>query len=316
MSILTSKRKTGFLGFLLCIKSVLGLAGDLVNVENPVFKYLLTYKMSQDHLELFFSAVRASGGWNNNLTTRQFIAAYKQLLMRHNIEGGRGNCTSQDDTQILSSVKDQSEINSQRTGISEVAIARRYDLGVREPVTTDHDYCDVPNAIELSEYKGAAISYIAGYAVKMVEKRIHCMQCKTALSSSKDLLPDLFVTWKTNGGLKLPSLEVIKICEETEKCIVRMLNATGGGLPHIAGLSSAIARTVLHVCVESGVFSTLDQHMFDSTVVNNHIFTLIKCCCESYVKTRMHHLSKMRNGRMHDKVVRKQFLKLVLFSHQ
>ena len=88
MSILTSKRKTGFLGFLLCIKSVLGLAGDLVNVENPVLKYLLTYKMSQDHLELFFSAVRASGGWNNNPTTRQSIAAYKQLLMKHNIEGG------------------------------------------------------------------------------------------------------------------------------------------------------------------------------------------------------------------------------------
>jgi hypothetical protein len=46
-----SKRKTGFLGFLLCINAVVGLAEDLVNVENPVLKYLLTYKMSQDHLE-------------------------------------------------------------------------------------------------------------------------------------------------------------------------------------------------------------------------------------------------------------------------
>jgi hypothetical protein len=30
-SILTSKRKTGFLGFLLCINAVVGLAEDLVN---------------------------------------------------------------------------------------------------------------------------------------------------------------------------------------------------------------------------------------------------------------------------------------------
>jgi hypothetical protein len=103
-SILTSKRKTGFLGFLLCINAVVGLAEDLVNAENPVLKYLLTYKMSQDHLELFFSAVRACGGWNNNPTTRQFIAAYKQLMMRHNIEGGRGNCTPQDNTEILNSL--------------------------------------------------------------------------------------------------------------------------------------------------------------------------------------------------------------------
>ena len=95
-SILTSKRKTGFLGFLFCIQSVVGLARELATAENPMLKYLLTYKVSQDHLELFFSAVRACGGWNNN-PTRQFTAAYKHPL-RHNIEGGRGNCTPQDDT--------------------------------------------------------------------------------------------------------------------------------------------------------------------------------------------------------------------------
>jgi len=39
-------------------------------------KYLLTYKFSQDHIELFFGAVRSTGGFNNNPT------AYKRLLMR------------------------------------------------------------------------------------------------------------------------------------------------------------------------------------------------------------------------------------------
>ena len=199
----------------------MGLAEDLVNAENPILKYLLTYKMSQDHLELFFSAVRACGGWNNNPTTRQFVVAYKQLLMRHNVEGGRGNCTPQDDTEILNSVQDQHEINSVPTGISNVAIARRYDLEMSQPAADDHDYCDVSNAMELSEYKEAAISYIAGYVVKMVEKKIHCPQCLAALTTSKESIPDLFVTWKTNGGLKLPSLDLIKICEETEKCVMR-----------------------------------------------------------------------------------------------
>ena len=55
-SILKSKRKTGFLGFLLCAEAVQGLAKDLVSGENPVLKYILSYKMSQDHLELFFGA--------------------------------------------------------------------------------------------------------------------------------------------------------------------------------------------------------------------------------------------------------------------
>ena len=315
-SILTSRRKTGFLGFLVDIDAVVGLVQDLVNVENPVLKYLLTYKMSQDHLELFFSAVRASGGWNNNPTSRQFTTAYKQLLMRHNIEGGRGNCSPQDDTEILNSVQDQCEINSLPTGISDVALARRYDLALREPVTNDHDYCDVSNVIELSDFKEAVISYIAGYVIKMVEKKIHCMQCIAALTTTKEAIPDLFVTWKTNGGLKLPSPGLLKVCKETEKCVIRMLNANEGGLPRSAGLSSAIATMVLPVCVESGVFSTLDQHMFDSTAVNNHIFSLVKCCCQSYVTIRMHHLGKLTNARMHGTVIRKKYSNLILFQHQ
>ena len=65
---------------------------------------------------VIFSAVRASGGWNNNPTSRQFTTAYRQLLMRHNIEGGRGNCRPQDDTDI-NSVQDQCAINSLPTGI-------------------------------------------------------------------------------------------------------------------------------------------------------------------------------------------------------
>jgi hypothetical protein len=75
-------------------------------------------------------------------------------------------------------------------------------------------------------------------------------------------------------------------------------------------------QTQCYKCVESRVFSSLDQHMFDTTAVNNHIFTLIKSCSQSYVKICMHHLSKLRNAEMHKKLIRKQFSKLVLFNHQ
>ena len=150
-SILTSKRKTGFLGFFMCAKAVNGLAKDLVCGENPVLKYLLTYKTSQDDLELFFGAVRASGGWNNNPTAMQFRSAYKQLLMRHNITGGQGNCVPQDDTEMLSNVENKSNGKSSTVAIEDVMIARKYGLALRdEPAATDHDYCDIGNSMELS----------------------------------------------------------------------------------------------------------------------------------------------------------------------
>ena len=316
-SVLKSKRKTGFLGFLVCIDSVSGMAEDLVCGENPILKYILTYKMSQDHLELFFGAVRAAGGWNNNPTALQFRSAYKQLLMRHDITGGRGNCIPQDDTEMLSDGDDWTKGISSRIEIDEIS-TRRYDLTLRpEPsVASDHDYCDVPNDIELSEFKSAAISYIAGYVVRMMQKKTNCLKCLVALSTTKEKMPDLFVAWKSNGGLKLPSPGLLTICEEMEKCMMRMLKSTQGGLPHATGVADAVASTVLQVCVERDVLSSLKEHMFDSTVVNNHVFNLIKGCARCYVTIRMHHLCKQKNANMHGRLVRKEYSKLTLFKGQ
>ena len=111
--------------------------------------------------------------------------------------------------------------------------------------SSDHDYCHVPNVVELSIYKEAAVSYIAGDVVRMVEKKIHCMECIAALTMTKEKIPDLFVMWKTNGGLKLPSHGLLKICQEKE---VHSKNAK--------------LEWWLPVCVESEVYSTLNKHMF------------------------------------------------------
>ena len=114
--------------------------------------------------------------------------------------------------------------------------------------------------MELSEFKTSAISYIAGYVVRMVERKVHCMKCLATLTTMKENIPDLFFVFKSNGGLNLPSSGLLKIWEKTEKCGMRMLNVNQGGL-HGTGLPDAIVSTVLQVCVERRVFSELNQHM-------------------------------------------------------
>lgn len=76
-----TKRKTPFIGLMCTISSVISVYDEFVVKPNASLKYLLTYKLSQDHLELFFGAVRSSLGCTNNPTVRQFISAYKRLLM-------------------------------------------------------------------------------------------------------------------------------------------------------------------------------------------------------------------------------------------
>ena len=96
-----TKRKTGFVGFLVATESVKLLLKELMERDEAPMNYLLTYKFSQDHLELFFGAIQSAGGFNNNPTAQQFTAAYKGLLMRSTIEGGKGNCQKLDPTSIL-----------------------------------------------------------------------------------------------------------------------------------------------------------------------------------------------------------------------
>ncbi|KAJ4918355.1 hypothetical protein JOQ06_010028 [Pogonophryne albipinna] len=159
------KRKTCVVGFIASCISVWNVFQEAVCKPNAQCRYLLTYKLSQDHLKLFFSAVRARGGFNNNPTARQFTAAYKRLL-----------------------VKTPAAANT----------LRRYDLKPVEHAESEHDYQLCPNVDAVSEYKEAAINYIAGFVVKKIKQKHNCMPCAEALTSETTVHP--FVLLKTRGA--------------------------------------------------------------------------------------------------------------------
>lgn len=64
--------------------------------------FIPTYKLSKDHLELFYSSIRSQGGYNNNPTARQFKSAHKKFLVQTQIKvSGSGNCVALQDIPIL-----------------------------------------------------------------------------------------------------------------------------------------------------------------------------------------------------------------------
>lgn len=290
----TTRRKTGFIGFLVAIQSIRQIFHDLVEAPNAPLIYILAYKFSQDHLELFFGAVRSSGGFNNNPTAQQFTATYKRLLVRSSIEGTNGNCEKRDPIEILDVLSNTHTINGQDLSITNAAIIRKYDLEERCPVQSDHDYTDAPNITSISEFKQAAISFMAGYVAKMVAKQLLCDKCSSSLgSTATGTAPQsAFMVLKDRGGLFKPSPSVVKVCEETEKCFERLLAVTGGNLPRTKGIPDAIAVSVLGSTNHSKVFTELDNHMVDSPVDENHVFALIKSIAKSYSKIRFYHLGK------------------------
>ena len=239
------KRKTAFVGFLVCVRSARNIFGELVGRPDAPMRYLLTYKLSQDHIELFFSAVRARGGFNNNPTSMQFQAAYKRLLMRHSIKA-TGNCITRDESRILDILRDSSSETDTVVSCSAVNLARRYDM-LDMPAcaaVAEHSYSDMPHVVHHSEYKEAAVAYIAGYVVNMAKKRVGCERCQEALVAENAERHN-FVVFKSRGGLQQPSPSVVAICLEAEKSVQFMLRSSGGVLPQCAGILPAIASAVL-----------------------------------------------------------------------
>ena len=81
----THRRKTFIIGFVATIKSTIEMANEMLSPsssDNP-FNYLLTYKYSQDHIELLFSCIRSRGGWNNNPNSLQLKYALRKMLLRN-----------------------------------------------------------------------------------------------------------------------------------------------------------------------------------------------------------------------------------------
>ena len=196
--------------------------------------------MSQDHIELFFGALRCLLGSNNNPSSREFQAAYKRLLLHHEIRGKRGNSILQDDTSLL--VFTKSKNLQKKENLCEYSLQKKFGLIFEE---TDHDYCHVSCFPDLSEFQSAVLEYIAGYSVRMANKLINCELCLEAISERLQNSGYKLVETKDRGGLIHVNPSVKVICEMTEQFLQTVLKTTEGPVTFKTGLTAAITSSVL-----------------------------------------------------------------------
>lgn len=86
-----SRRKTGFIGFILNTYTIRGLFNDYV--RSGQLQAIRVLYHSQDVLESFFSRIRYMGQWNDNPTEQQFESAIRKLTFLCEIQSSEyGNC--------------------------------------------------------------------------------------------------------------------------------------------------------------------------------------------------------------------------------
>lgn len=208
--IIFSKRKTGFLGFLINMSSIEGIINEHINIK-PNLKYLLTYKLSQDHLEMFFSNIRSRGGFTDNPTAIQFEAAYKRLLVHTELSSSEAaNCLAQDNTSILK-ISSSQKLSAEPDFID---VSHNLDTISSE---FEEDFYFPEEHTVYSKYINDIVEYISGFVVRKIIKSINCKICGEHLVTGQ--LLSTIINRKTRGGLITPHPDVILLCKKAEKNI-------------------------------------------------------------------------------------------------
>ena len=236
MQIVRSPRKAGFLGFLCNLKAFTSLFENCVT--NGPLDFLLTFKFSQDHIELLFCALRTRLGSNNNPSAKEFQYAYKRLLLHQEIRGSRGNCIVDPDSFLL-------PIKSLQCTSDPPASKDFQSSKSLQPLKTDHDYSILSHWPILSEYQSSVIEYIAGFCVKMSMKLIKCNVCLQAVTEETNNKKYQLVNRKDRGGLIHANSSVRVVCQETEKAVKKLFILCDGQIPTIKDIKLLVTTSVL-----------------------------------------------------------------------
>ena len=314
--IIETNRKIGVLGFILDIHSL----NVLYNTYFKNSKFFMTYKLSQDNLELFFGKIRSHLGWNNNPTCRQFAAAYKKLLMHNDISTVlTGNCLAiTDNLPIILSVP--STPTSKKTN----TVSQMF---VNELNGRSIDSYDVEIDVESLDMIGECVlgcdfllinvvSYIAGFVCYQLRKKIRCVTCLDALISGSNERPRYpnsheFLKFKCKGKLIIPPNDVVTIYYTTEKFISKLFTTHGLNID-VFKVTNNISLSIHN----EHLFECLDEHIRDCDPLCNHACSLIKCIISKYVECRLKHAAKLKSGGMSArKNISRHFSnKMVLFN--
>ncbi|KAK6167117.1 hypothetical protein SNE40_021217 [Patella caerulea] len=288
------------------IDSILGLCSDLFYTDEHPIKYLLTYKLSQDHLELFFNAVRRIGGWNNNPTVVQFKAAFRRLISRAGTttSGSSGNVVGMDDTAII-------QASTSTYVPSTVSRNSEDDMPLDNEIADNYYNFNAKHTLLIDN----VLVYISGYVVRKALPQLKCFICRSVIVNPATTYNNthFLITIKDNGGLLKPSDGLVKIITIAEKLLRYMSpKNTPSHSCTMLKLQAAVLEEV------GGVdLLKLKSHIDDTHLgIDNHYYDLIRLVVGIFFKLRQHHIVRLHNIKLKAKSIRQKLTKSILFMGQ
>lgn len=306
-----SDRKTFVIGFGAAVKSILAVSKSLLN-DSDNFKFVLSYKFSQDHIETFFSKIRQRHGFNNNPNVLQLKWAIRQILLRNEISASALGNSLFSDSDPSGSVFD---IRWKKKNASEHI--DDLDEERDDDFPFDIDVSSTASG-ENSMLKDNILYYICGFIVRKIIKRIHCLNCKASLVvesdehgySSRGEHTQL-VHLKDHGGLVRVSEDVFRTVQLAERVFFIALNKTS--LSHV---DNHFMENCTIVVKNELSFDKVFDKCQDVSDFRCHKVELIKYVCKMYYKIRLHAIAKFQSETMNITSRRHWNNKMTLFLNQ
>lgn len=268
--------------------------------------YIITYRLSQDHLELFFSCVRQRGGWNNNPSASQFRHAYRKLLVHADIQAP----TSANVAPTMEGIETLGHQGRprQKEGASEENMSGSSDESLENTISAFLDVAghDYGNPTGLSPFSEDVVAYIGGYVVRAISKKLTCNGCIDALLD--DDTSSILIMIRDNGGLLKPSAFVLRLlccAEETFRLEQSKCKKLAVG--------SVVLKSFNLFISKHGDKLPRCEHYAEEP---SHIVSLAKVTLQKYVTIRLREFARRVTETNRGLQVRQMLTKQILFRNQ
>lgn len=311
--ILCHTRKTFALGFIITMHSIKNLALELLKRDIDPFKYILTYKFSQDNLETFFSLIRASGGWNNNPNALQLRWALKKLLFKNSVQlqSENANCIADNENGTNS--------------IFKLNASKKCHDNADLPVVNLYEQLLPQTNPAITELKDEILYYISGFVTRQILKGTSCDNCTQILlhlpsaahcDHTYAVDPDFrkWTLFTSRGGLVLAADVTFLIIRFTEKLFLLQMRLNKKIKNFKLRIVLAAAR---EFCDKLHLFVPKHPASEEFAVDDVHEIKLVKKIASFYVEMRMKTKAKKITETIQGEnaCIRQKFNKLILFKN-
>lgn len=219
------------MGFFICIESLKHL---YTLVEGQRLQFIATYRLSQDHIEMLFGAIRRHGGYNNNPNVIQFKGIFKKILQHLEMKSSfLGNCLPLEDITVLTCSSAVHNINSTVSirNMDEEIDSIENDSQLVNATAVENDintnvevFSTMLNQEGVKKTTEQIVGYISGWVSR---KLASVLKCTDSLYCNNKLWFHKMIILKNMGGLCFASEDVFRICLKSESIIKNHIKEMG-----------------------------------------------------------------------------------------